>query len=135
MKRCIFVLMIPLIICSCSTFRNIKPAGEKVNYKVDSLQPTLEWESFPGADSYDLIIYNGYFIQDSNGFPEERVGKEIYFRKGLKGTSHKVEIVLQPSSKYYWTIRARQGNKVTIWSKYDNGGSINNLFRFVTPKK
>jgi hypothetical protein len=84
--------------------------GQPKYVLVDSLQPTFEWESFPrdidiigGSNrisnvTYDLKIWN---VEDD--FPVEL----IYRRQGLSQSSHKIEEPLMPSSKYFWTVRAR----------------------------
>ena len=87
--------------------------------EVESLQPTLQWESVPGrvedswfnkepfiaADperirnvTYDVKVWR---VKDLS--PE----KLVYERKRIKGTEHRLEEPLEPDSKYYWSVRAR----------------------------
>src|SRR5437867_808230 len=96
--------------------------------KVDSRQPTLQWEPFPNSDdlngelewllsrihavSYDLKIYSA-----ERDYPAE----VIYARSGLPRPSHRVETPLKPSANYFWTVRARfelHGvTRVTPWGR------------------
>jgi hypothetical protein len=92
---------------------------------IDRLQPTLSWQKFPRASDikiapeemgrvtnvrYDLII-----ARERNLIP----GDIIYRREGLAKNAHKIEIVLQPKTRYFWTVRARFDldgrQRVTEW--------------------
>lgn len=81
--------------------------------KVDSLQPTMSWESFSGANlTYDLNIWRA-----------GRLGPEalVYSRTNLDQASHKLETALEPSSRYYWSVRAHFSEhgkeRITDWSR------------------
>jgi len=93
---------------------------------VGDLQPQLSWQSFPRAadiaaapeemaqvknTKYDLIISQG---EDGNS-PEV-----IYRREGLTSTTHKIEITLNPNTRYIWSVRARFNlhgrQRVTEWA-------------------
>jgi len=77
---------------------------------VDSLQPTLKWESFPRsrdlassmADLYRRIEDVRYELALAEAASLDRV----YRRDGLKEASHKVEAPLKSRTKYLWTVRA-----------------------------
>ncbi len=93
-----------------------------VDSVVDSLQPTLRWEAFPGhydpgldmslVDNvtYDLRIFR---------VEHDSVAKLAYSRELLATPSHTIEHPLDPSAKYFWTVRARfqlNGHpRVTQW--------------------
>lgn len=88
--------------------------NELASVEVDSLQPTLRWEAFPRpqdreADreghlsrirsvTYDLRIWRA-----TNAYPAEL----IYAREGFPEPSHRVEVPLERSTEYFWTVRAR----------------------------
>jgi hypothetical protein len=93
---------------------------------VDSLQPTLRWQSFPRAtDSavapedmkrlarvrYDLVI-----ARERNSAPAEIV----YRRAGLPEPAHRIETPLAGNARYFWTVRARfeldGRERLTEWS-------------------
>lgn len=91
--------------------------------KVDSLQPTLRWEPFPGSDEPSLgdfrrdvkpfvpvdpsavrdLTYELRIWRVENGVPRE----VVYERKGIQASSHRLERPLEPNTKYYWSVRAR----------------------------
>ena len=81
--------------------------------RVDSLQPTMSWEPFPGSNvTYDLKIWSA-----------GRLGPDtlVYSRTNLDQPTHKVETALEPSSLYYWSVRAHfseQGReRITDWRR------------------
>ena len=115
-------------------------AGRPAYTDVDSLQPTLRWQSFPrqedldadpegvlsrvSAVSYDLKIWKAM-----EGYPIRRIQREksadpgelVYSRTGLPDPSHRVETPLEPSTRYFWTVRARfktnGHSRVTEWGE------------------
>jgi hypothetical protein len=124
--------------------------------RVDTLQPTFKWESFPRekdgkADQVDIlnrirdITYEFRLWRGKNGAPDER----IYTRQGIPASEHTVEIVLEPSTEYFWTVRAEFNlggqRRVTKWSYsrlpwppgldpcLDNSIPLYHYYRFLTP--
>ena len=111
--------------------------------KVDSVQPTLRWESFPRPNdragdraatqgrihqvTYELRIFKaqripfretwgpGGYLAYVGFLP----GEEVYVREALLEPFHKLEKPLEPSAWYFWTVRARfkiDGHlRVTEW--------------------
>ena len=149
MKYWVFVLTIILLgLSACTTFHGLTLVSPKAGHpnaptKVDTLQPTLKWKPSSQTDvAYDVIIYEGIEMATGNRLAG-LVGKEAYYRQGIKETEHKVEDVLKPKTEYYWSVRVRQGEQVSDWSRYDYflfGGvgwvsGKNLLIRFETPKK
>jgi hypothetical protein len=79
----------------------------------DSLQPTLKWEAFPGTNvTYELKIWRS-----------GRLGPEglVYSRANIEQYSHKLEVTLEPSTLYYWSVRAHFSengrDRITDWSR------------------
>lgn len=111
---------------------------------VESLQPTLRWESrsIPsGEATYDLRIWQGWL-----GGP----GELVYSRNALVDPWHTIEILLDPSTLYFWTIRERRvtngQTRVSDWAvlKMDPSGLDDRrlariphpgYYRFKTPKQ
>lgn len=96
---------------------------DKLIMEVDSLQPTLKWESFPRSQ----------YLQ-AGGNPPSRIrnvtyelqilgteSESVYERKGLPAPYHRVAPPLLPSTRYCWSVRARfdvDGQpRVTEWGK------------------
>jgi hypothetical protein len=63
--------------------------------RIDSLQPTLAWETFDGRNvTYDLAVWMA---------GERGPTTLLYKREGLRHPSHRLEVPLNPSSLYYWS--------------------------------
>jgi len=143
--KCVLIFAVLLFATSCSMKApvfGLKPeypenridTDEIVFVKVDSLQPTLRWESFPRPQdsiedkegmlnlmrnvTYDLKIWT------AEGDCPHAI---IYSKQGLREPYYKLEVPLEPCSKYLWTIRARfeiDGKvRVTEWGISQRGFS------------
>ena len=121
MREKFFYLMVLLVLAGCYTASGLKPIYPEVVkshagsgfFEVDSLQPIFRWESFPPVQdlskdkdallgrihnvTYELII-----IRAREGLPP----KTIYIRDKLPEPSHEIEDPLEPSTKYFWSVRA-----------------------------
>lgn len=92
------------------------PAVPVVNewMKVNSLQPTFRWQAFPhrrdliedSAELKDRITDVTYELKIWRAL-RDSPGALVYSRHGLLAPLHQVEIPLEPSTKYYWSVRAR----------------------------
>jgi hypothetical protein len=125
MKRIMGILMISglvFISCTGNRFTVVKPIYPEVtsdnNYPdpIESLQPTFRWDPSPEAETYDFVIYKAFKYK---GF-QRAVGREIYYREGLKEPEHKIEEPLAPNAEYYWSVRIRRGQFISNWSLYYN---------------
>ena len=111
--------------------------------EVDSLQPTFRWQLFPRPQDLEPdkeglltrignVTYELKILQGQIDYPT----KEIYSRVGLPGPYHRIEHPLEPSTKYFWNVRARfeidGRTRITEWgaSWYDGrrGGSCGSEF-------
>ena len=117
--------------------------------EVDSLQPTLRWESFPRQEDRD-VDQEGFLSRIEDVRYELRIwktttassGELVYARGGLTFPHHKVEEPLEPTTKYLWSVRAHfifDGHPRTIeWGLAGlllRGETVPNpsCFRFKTP--
>jgi hypothetical protein len=164
----LFVIDFPVSIWSSYDFCMLKPIyperdyvfwGKRLSFvPIDSLRPTLKWEAFPReidltgdmatvARSAKDIVYD---LKVWEIMANEPSGKLVlYERKGLNKPLHQMEKLLNPGTKYYWSVRARftlHGKpKATQWSFSriptqpfeDTCDSKNipssNYYRFATP--
>ena len=160
----IICLGVLLVVTSCGPIVSLPVSGLRPEYpkvrgshysKVDSLQPTFRWEFFHWPQDYEAnkegvlkgirnVTYELKIWRIVDEYPVEL----IYARQGLPEPFHKIEEPLEPSTKYFWTIRARfelDGRpRVTGWGYW----GVNPLpayrikqvpnplyFRFKTPRK
>ncbi len=147
-----------LVVAGCA--KHIPVTGLRPEYpnvgpayvKVDSLKPTFRWEPFPRPQDYEAdkegvlrrinhVTYDLKILRAEDDYPIEL----IYARQGLPDPSHSIEEPLEPSTKYYWTIRARfeldSNPRITQWGQ-GGGGSGRQVvvpesfyYRFKTPRK
>jgi len=122
MKHWFFILTIGLLgLSACSTFPVLKPiypVAMTTPVVVDSVQPTLQWK--PAKESnvmYDVIIYD-VITAKPPAESKAAMGKVVYYREGIKESQHKIEDPLKPNTEYFWSVRFRQGEKVSAWSTY-----------------
>jgi len=129
-----FAPVYPVQTWSANGAVDFEAAQDKLDWvKVDSLQPTLQWEPFPGTtEAYagagvkPFVVVDQSLVSDitydmkiwavSKGAP----GEVVYEREGIVGPSHRIETPLQPKTKYNWSVRGRfkldGKTRVTEWS-------------------
>lgn len=121
----LLLTIVLLVVAGCTSFQGIKPVSPEVgnpNFptQTDSLLPTFRWEASAEPETtYDFIVYEGIKVESFLEGIKRSVGKEVYYRQGLKASEHKIEEPLQPDAEYYWSVRMRRGDKVSDWAKYD----------------
>ena len=82
--------------------------------QVDSLQPVLQWKSFPTVRDIKAdktgelsrisdVTYELKILRAQDSFQ----GDVVYTRTGLSNYSHKVERPLTPLTRYFWSVRVR----------------------------
>ncbi len=85
---------------------------------VESLQPTFHWQDFPTSDDMITDITYDFRIWRAK---EDVPGRLIYHRERLADSSHTIEQPLEPSTAYFWSVRARykRGGQVRVseWTK------------------
>lgn len=119
--------------------------GSKFGYAtVDSLQPTLRWESFPRPFDIKVATKDMARVKDvrydlsvaRNLAPEPN--EIVYRRNGLKRNEHKVEVALDPATHYTWSVRAHfeldGRERVTEWS-LPVETATGHPYQFVTPQQ
>jgi hypothetical protein len=161
----LLVCLLYAVLAGCATEASVyglKPEYPKARHnffpgniafsEVDSLQPTLKWESFTNpqgnaADHENQMQQTGnvtYDLKIWRAGGKDQPVELIYEQKGLSVPSHKVGNPLQPATKYLWTVRARfeiDGKpRVTEWGNTKFGEFHNydiipnlNFYRFETP--
>lgn len=136
----ICILLALLTGCAKVTYHGLKPISPGILDEVVVSRPTFKWKpSENPQDKYDLVVY------ESSGAEGHAVpGKTVYYREAIENTEHTLETDLTVGEEYYWSVRCRNGENVTAWSRYDmfaSGGMItvtkrNHLFYlFVTTEE
>jgi hypothetical protein len=167
MRRLVPLVFLSLTACAQPPvevvgLRPLSPPARRLAPKLQSLQPTLRWESFPRradveADregwvnrvqrvTYDLRIWHG--IRENDGQEETYPAELVYEKRALTKPEHVLETPLARETRYLWSVRARfelDGQpRVTPWgvlaneeSRVDEPRSTllppRNYYRFATP--
>ena len=147
MKALWFLILTVVLFAGCTTHRGVQPdspGSGVVDYwvvpRVDSLQPILKWKPIEGIENvtYDLIVYEAIKEVWPGWRSEMATGPEVYYREGIEGTIHRIEVVLRGNTQYFWAVRARKNGKVSAWSASSYNDFVekrtNYLFSFKTPK-
>jgi hypothetical protein len=126
---CISFALLAVALCNgCATHdlsRNgAIPPGKVPDWRVtvpvttiETLQPAFAWApSKESGVSYDLIICVG--INEPHGYWIP--GKTAYYRQGITTATHTLEQPLVPGTVYVWSVRARSGNRTSLWAAYND---------------
>jgi hypothetical protein len=113
----------------------VSPASRALEFApVGSLQPTLEWRPAAGANvTYDVMVYEALphtgswqpaMLAAQPGWMSTRYvqGALVDSATGLREPWYALKAPLQPNSKYFWTVRLRDGEAVSDWSTLSFGG-------------
>lgn len=96
----------------CTSIQGVHPVYPGAGQVVSDLQPVLKWQAAKDSDvTYDLALS----MKGGSGDSSQRE----YYREGLTGTSHKVEVPLKPGALYTWTLRTRKDKEVGDWNKQE----------------
>ncbi len=118
-------IVLSFVLAGCTSFHGVRPVypepgNPNMPKAVESLQPTFRWEASPEPGVlYDFIVYEGIKVESFWEGTKRSVGREVYYRQGLKMAEHKIEEPLKPDTEYYWSVRTRRGNRVSEWAIYD----------------
>lgn len=125
MFRSILILLLFLLLVSCTAVGEAEPSGNMTddmqnvaviwpgaNESVDA-QPVLQWEAFPEAAQYQVIIVNG----DTN---------ETVFTQKTTEMVMPVTPPLPGGVRYTWTVQAQDANGEVI-------GEVHTFFRVKAP--
>jgi hypothetical protein len=122
----LFLALLLLSACGRPIISGLEPQYPPAWSTVDSLRPTLKWESFPterdtkkGARDFvqglSHVTYDLKIWRVDDDWPIRRVAPNgdllapapVYSRTGLQEPHHLIETPLQANSQYFWTVRAR----------------------------
>jgi len=109
---------------------------------VDSLTPKFSWKGSTRSDvTYDLIIYEAATYATSAVVDSYAPGRLARYVEGLAATTWSPAESLKPGTKYYWSVRLRDGDTVSRWSTFSHftfmifasSSGFGQWFQFETP--
>jgi hypothetical protein len=84
--------------------------------QANGLQPRFVWHGPPGA-VYDLVVWRGIQYKPNALAAAQYVpGPVVHYVEGLDRSEFAAIPPLQPMSRYFWSVRIRQGETVSTWS-------------------
>lgn len=102
--------------------------------KVPNLTPQLQWGGSSDPEvTYDIIVRKAiaYSKMGSSRYID---GPVVAYARGLAEPRYRFTIPLEPSEKYFWTVRLRRGDLVSNWSKMQGPNYQGFAFSFQTPQ-
>ncbi|MBN8499291.1 hypothetical protein [Accumulibacter sp.] len=101
-------------------FRWRPPVGKEFTYDLIVLRAT-KWSSGPRTDceSDDESGAEGTRGSRPTRWPSLPLEQAAYFRAGLREATHRIDVDLAPDTSYLWSVRTRQGDRVSGWACYD----------------
>ena len=94
------------------------PLGTEHGYPTTAgLTPLLEWQpvSTPGV-TYDVAVYEALILNPMPGFTRTLRGPLVAYGEGLTEPRYQVVSPLRADRKYEWSVRLREGTRVSTWS-------------------
>jgi hypothetical protein len=97
----------------------VTPDCKKTGFPmIQTLQPTFKWQASSREDvTYDLVLYEAarYSLSGMMGDSYMR-GRRVAYVEDLKQSSWAPETPLRPDTRYFWSVRMRDGETVSGWS-------------------
>ena len=130
-----------------NTFRGVKPVYPDVTQVgfplVHDLRPEFSWKPSAGENiRYDLILYEAaaYAVSGAAATSYMR-GRIAAYKEGLKEPYWQPEKPLKQDTKYFWSVRLRDGDTVSEWSTHGHfiflivamSSGYGQWFQFKTP--
>jgi hypothetical protein len=103
-------------------FHGITPLSPEVSQSgfptVRDLRPEFSWESSNKVSiNYDFILYEAasYAVQGAV-VTSYMKGRVVAYEEGIKDSYWIPKTPLKPNTKYYWSVRLREGDTISQWS-------------------
>lgn len=103
-------------------FKGITPVSPECKSSgfpvTSSLQPTFSWQSSSRGDvTYDLVLYEAAVYRVGGQLVNSYMrGHEAAYVEGIRESSWTPATPLKPDTRYFWSVRLRDGDTVSGWS-------------------
>ena len=97
----------------------VTPDCKKTGFPmIETLQPTFRWQASSRDDvSYDLVLYEAARYSISGGVSDSYMrGRRVAYVEGLSEARWMPDTPLRPDTRYFWSVRMREGDTVSGWS-------------------
>lgn len=92
--------------------------------QTDTLTPVFSWKATGYKEaSYDLIVYEAAEYGLPGGLINQMIkGRMVVYEEDMSEPIYKLKTPLKADTKYYWSVRFRDGDLVSRWSSYSHFG-------------
>jgi len=97
----------------------VAPEASQSGFPIaDTLKPEFRWKGCGRKDvSYDLILYEAAEFSVGGALvPQYTRGRMAAYVEDLKEPRWLPDVALEPDTRYYWSVRLRDGDTVSRWS-------------------
>lgn len=97
----------------------VSPECKKTGFPVTpGLQPTFRWQASSRDEvTYDLVLYEAASYSVGAAIKNSYMrGHRVAYVEGLDTPSWTPESALRPDTRYFWSVRMREGDTVSGWS-------------------
>lgn len=129
-------------------FRGVTPVSPDVTKsgfpEITTLRPTFSWKPCPRDDvSYDFVLYEAASYSVQQTINQYMRGHRIAYVEDLKEATWTPDVALRPGTRYFWSVRMRQGDTVSYWSTHSHftfaliyaSSGYGQWFQFKTPQR
>ncbi len=87
--------------------------------RADSISPTMKWKAAGTPDvSYDVAVWEAAAYRlPSKLHADYTPGQLALYEENLVASELALTTPLKPKTRYFWSVRARQGDVVSSWSR------------------
>jgi len=109
------------VVSPCDAVWSVQCDGDFVGVRPLGATTTgVSWTASGNSNvTYDLVVYEVVRFMYGGVFgPIKIPGRRVVYRENLTATNFKFDAALKPDATYYWSVRLRQGDQVTKWSRH-----------------
>ena len=102
-------------------YKGVTPISPKVTQSgfptIESLTPEFRWKPCPKQGvSYDFVLYEAATYSFDQAIPRYMRGRLAAYEEGLTEARWQPDTPLKPDTRYFWSVRMREGDTVSHWS-------------------
>ena len=102
-------------------YKGVTPISPKVTQSgfptIESLIPEFRWKPCPKQGvSYDFVLYEAATYSFDQAIPRYMRGRLAAYEEGLTEARWQPDTPLKPDTRYFWSVRMREGDTVSHWS-------------------
>lgn len=102
-------------------YKGVTPISPKVTQSgfptIESLTPEFRWKPCPKQGvSYDFVLYEAATYSFDQAIPRYMRGRLAAYEEGLAEARWQPDTPLKPDTRYFWSVRMREGDTVSHWS-------------------